>query len=158
MATHDPETYRFSTTTYVLLYGVHLAAHYMSVFTSCMSSRLLMPRASVQSFDTAMAQKSHFKMQMDGGHHEPRWTFPQLPWNTVKNPKYIQTAQGGKLLIDGWWAYLRKPVGGPSMPTLPFANVYQNYAADIVQVMTWGLCAGFGTPLNFWYPFFFFIM
>lgn len=70
----------------------------------------LMLRASVQSFDTAMAQKSHFKMQMDGGHHEPRWTFPQLPWNTVNNPKYIQTAQGGKLLIDGWWAYLRKPV------------------------------------------------
>lgn len=61
------------------------------------------------SFDTSMAQKSHFKMQMDGD-VQKRWTFPQLPWNTVQNPKYIQTEQGGKLLIDGWWAYLRKPV------------------------------------------------
>ena len=56
-----------------------------------------------------MAQKSHFKMQLDGNHN-PRKTFPQLPWNTVKSPKYIECANGGKLLVSGWWAYLRKPV------------------------------------------------
>lgn len=61
-----------------------------------------------------MAQKSHFKMQLDGNHN-PRKTFPQLPWNTVKDPKYIDCANGGKLLISGWWAYLRKPVRLPSL-------------------------------------------
>ena len=97
-------------------------------------------------------------MQMQGS-YQYRWTFPQLPWGTLKNPKYIQTAhvstlslhrssrdprlnenltdgpdslQGyvdtinhleqfilithlswphsNRLLISGWWAYLRKPV------------------------------------------------
>lgn len=40
-----------------------------------------------------MAQKSHFKMQTQGI-TEFRKTFPQLPWNVVKNPTYIQTAHG----------------------------------------------------------------
>ena len=44
-------------------------------------------------WDTAMAQKSHFKMQTQGI-TEFRKTFPQLPWNTVKNPTFIQTAHG----------------------------------------------------------------
>lgn len=105
-----------------------------------------------------MAQKSHFKMQMDGSQHKARWTFPQWPGNTVHNPKYIQTAQGGKLLIDGWWAYLRKPVSHLLSFRNFRLNARQNYAADIVQVMTWGLCAGFGTPIIYWYPFFFFVM
>ncbi len=31
MSTHDPENYRFSTPTYVLLYGTLLTAYYMYV-------------------------------------------------------------------------------------------------------------------------------
>ena len=45
------------------------------------------------SWDTAMAQKSHFKMQQQGI-TEFRKAFPQLPGNTVKNPTYIQTKHG----------------------------------------------------------------
>ena len=33
----------------------------------------------------------------------PRDAFPQLPWRRVKNPKYIETKHGNKLLISGWW-------------------------------------------------------
>ncbi len=40
-----------------------------------------------------MAQKSHFKMQLQGI-TEFRKAFPQLPWNTVKNPTFVQTAHG----------------------------------------------------------------
>jgi len=40
-----------------------------------------------------MSQKSRFKMQTQGNCNY-RWTFPQLPWGTVKNPTYIQTAHG----------------------------------------------------------------
>ena len=44
-------------------------------------------------WDTAMSQKSRFKMQTQGI-TSYRKTFPQLPGGTVKNPKYIQTAHG----------------------------------------------------------------
>lgn len=74
-----------------------------------------------------MAQKSRFKMQLQGI-TEFRKTFPQLPGCLVKNPTYIQTAHGfvfsafnqsesliyrdrNRLLTSGWWAYSRKPVG-----------------------------------------------
>jgi hypothetical protein len=40
-----------------------------------------------------MSQKSRFKMQTQGV-FEYRRTFPQLPWGTIKNPEYIQTAHG----------------------------------------------------------------
>jgi hypothetical protein len=77
-------------------------------------------------FDTSMSQKSRFKMQTQGI-FKYRYTFPQLPWGTVKNPTYIQTAHGyavrlsyvtladvfffdsNRLLTNGWWAYARKP-------------------------------------------------
>lgn len=57
-----------------------------------------------------MSQKSRFKMQTQGV-FEYRKTFPQLPGGTIQNPKFIQTAHGNRLLVDGWWAWSRKPVG-----------------------------------------------
>lgn len=42
-----------------------------------------------------MSQKSRFKMQTQGI-FDYRRTFPQLPWGTLKNPTYIQTAHGYK--------------------------------------------------------------
>ena len=89
MASHDPAKYRFSTPTYVALFGTLLTAYYV--------------------WDTSMSQKSRFKMQTQGI-YEYRKTFPQLPYGTIHNPKYIQTTHGNRLLIDGWWAYSRKPV------------------------------------------------
>lgn len=82
-----------------------------------------------RSWDTSMSQKSRFKMQTQGN-FKYRWTFPQLPWGTVKNPTYIQTAHGyfhftvintpriqpnsttrsNRLLTNGWWQFSRKPV------------------------------------------------
>ena len=64
-----------------------------------------------------MAQKSRFKMDHAGQVHT-RKTFPQLPYSHIKNAKYLQTGRG-KLLIDGWWAYLRKPVRS-ALGLLPF--------------------------------------
>ncbi|GAA97491.1 hypothetical protein E5Q_04169 [Mixia osmundae IAM 14324] len=118
MASNHPSKYTFPLWGNILLYTTILAAYYV--------------------FDTSMSQKSRFKMQQDGT-YRPRNTFPQLPWGTLKDPKYIQTAYGSKLLIDGWWAYARKP----------------NYTADLVQSFTWAVCAGFGSPLPYFYPVFF---
>lgn len=77
----------------LLLYGTLLCAYYI--------------------FDTSMAQKSRFKMQQQG-EVTKRNAFPQLPWSMVEDPKFIQTSHGNKLLIDGWWAYVRKPVSRPA--------------------------------------------
>jgi len=118
MASHDPSMYRFSTPTYILLFTTLLTAYYI--------------------WDTSMAQKSHFKMQTQGV-YTFRNTFPQLPWNTIKNPTYIQTAHGNRLLTSGWWAYSRKP----------------NYVADWVMSFTWGAIVGFATPIPYFYPMFF---
>ena len=51
----------------------------------------LMTRVYLGSFDTSMSQKSRFRMQMQGT-YQYRYTFPQLPWGTLKNPTYVQTA------------------------------------------------------------------
>ncbi|KAF7794249.1 hypothetical protein EIP86_005382 [Pleurotus ostreatoroseus] len=118
MSTHDPENYRFSTPTYILLYGTLLTAYYI--------------------WDTAMSQKSRFKMQRQGI-TEFRKTFPQLPGGTIQNPKYIQTAHGNCLLVDGWWAYSRKP----------------NYVADWVMSLSWGLVQGLCSPIPYFYSVFF---
>lgn len=85
-----------------------------------------------------MSQKSRFRMQMQGT-YKIRWTFPQLPWGTIENPKYIQTAHGNRLLIDGWWKYARKP----------------NYSADLVQSLSWALVVGTASPIPYFYPVFF---
>jgi len=106
------------------------------------------------SWDSAMAQKSHFKMQTQGI-STFRTTFPQVPWNTVKNPTYIQTAHGyvslisqcldadwprrNRLLTGGWWAYSRKP----------------NYVADWTMSFTWGAIIGSASIIPYFYSVFF---
>ena len=103
-----------------------LTAYYVSVLPICHEFGV-QPLNEPCSWDTSMSQKSRFKMQTQGI-YKFRNTFPQLPWNVVKNPTYIQTVHGydlvlqelltvhlpklasNRLLTSGWWAYSRKPV------------------------------------------------
>lgn len=90
MASHDPSKYRFSTLGYITLYTTLLTAYY--VYALCISP--WPPRSDfARRWDTAMSQKSRFKLQTQGI-TSYRKTFPQLPWGTIKNPSYIQTAHG----------------------------------------------------------------
>ncbi|KAF8216569.1 ergosterol biosynthesis ERG4/ERG24 [Mycena galopus ATCC 62051] len=118
MARQDPSKYQFSTPTYVLLFGTLLTAYYI--------------------WDTSMSQKSRFKMQTQGI-TTFRNTFPQLPWSIIKNPTYIQTSHGNRLLTSGWWAYSRKP----------------NYVADWIMSFCWGAVIGTATPIPYFYSVFF---
>ncbi|KAG8842210.1 C-24(28) sterol reductase [Serendipita sp. 411] len=121
MASHDPSKYHFSTPVYVALYALLLTSHYI--------------------FDTAMSQKSRFRMQMQGI-TTFRQTFPQWPWSIVKNPSFVQTEHGNRLLTGGWWAYARKI----------------NYTADWFQSLSWGLCVGLASPIPYFYPVFFLVV
>jgi len=121
MASHDPSAYRFSTPTYIALYTLLLTAYYV--------------------FDTSMSQKSRFRMQMQGI-TQIRNTFPQLPWSIVKEPRFIQTEHGNRLLTNGWWAYARKI----------------NYTADWFQSLSWGLVVGTASPIPYFYSVFFLVV
>ncbi|PIS00336.1 MAG: delta(24(24(1)))-sterol reductase [Chlamydiae bacterium CG10_big_fil_rev_8_21_14_0_10_35_9] len=92
-------------------------------------------------WDTANSQKNRFRMQLRGTYIK-RKTFPQLPWGTLKDPKYIKTSDGGALLIDGWYRYGRKI----------------HYTADTLMAITWGLSCGFSGILPYLYPVFFALM
>jgi len=89
-------------------------------------------------FDSAMAQKSIFKMQQQG-EYKIRYAFPVLPGIVIQDPSFIQTKHGNKLLTDGWWQYARKI----------------NYTADWIQSCMWAVSAGFVTPITYFYPAFF---
>lgn len=87
-------------------------------------------------FDEANAQKNRFRARkLSGAYVDRPWAFPQLPNATLQNPKYLTTAFGSALLMDGWWAYVRKP----------------HYTADLC--LAWLLCLPCG--FTHFLPYFF---
>eukprot|EP00456_Euglypha_rotunda_P029414 TRINITY_DN2304_c0_g1_i3.p1 TRINITY_DN2304_c0_g1~~TRINITY_DN2304_c0_g1_i3.p1 ORF type:complete len:197 (-),score=19.92 TRINITY_DN2304_c0_g1_i3:96-629(-) len=90
-------------------------------------------------WDTANSQKNHFRQQL-AGTFVPRTAFPQLPWRTLSpDAKHLNTKQGNKLLIDGWWKYARKI----------------HYTADLTMALCWGLICGFDSLIPYFYFVFF---
>ena len=92
-------------------------------------------------WDTTQSQRNRFRMQLNGSYVK-RKAFPQLPWGTLKKPRYLDTRAGSKLLIDGWWRYARKP----------------HYTAEMFMALSWCLVCGFGHFLPYFYVIFFVIM
>ena len=81
LANHAPSTYRWSRTVLILFYLSYLLFYWI--------------------WDTTGSQKSRFKQMRHGGVVH-RWTFPQLPWQTLTNPKTIKSEFGDLILVDGW--------------------------------------------------------
>ena len=54
---------------------------------------------------TTNSQKNRFRQQ-ERGTLVSRNTFPQLPWQTVENPKTLTAADGSKILVDGWCKFM----------------------------------------------------
>lgn len=81
LANHAPSVYRWNRFTLVALYVSYLFMYWV--------------------WDTTNSQKNRFRQQERGTLME-RKTFPQLPWQTVKNPKTIKTKTGDSILVDGW--------------------------------------------------------
>jgi delta24(24(1))-sterol reductase len=81
LANHTPSVYKWHRTSLVLLYVSYLFVYWV--------------------WDTTNSQKNRFRQQ-ERGKLIQRKTFPQLPWQTVKNPKFIKTKCGDSILVDGW--------------------------------------------------------
>ncbi|CAF2120837.1 unnamed protein product [Rotaria magnacalcarata] len=93
-------------------------------------------------WDSSLSQKIRFRMRQQGI-YVTQHGYPQVPWNEIKNPKYMKTECGSPLLIDGFWKYCRKP----------------SYTADICMATCWALsCHQWTGALPYFYPIFFFFM
>lgn len=84
LANHAPSVYHWNRFDLSLFYATYLFVYWV--------------------WDTSNSQKNRFRQEERGTLSE-RKTFPQLPWQTVKNPKKIETDTGDSLLVDGWCEY-----------------------------------------------------
>lgn len=97
LANHAPSVYHWNR---VFLTGLYVA--YLFVYWV---------------WDTTNSQKNRFKAQQTGN-DQTRTTFPQLPWQVVKNPKTITSEKGDVILADGWCEFF------PSPSLLRFLSVF----------------------------------
>ncbi|KAG8168456.1 hypothetical protein KVR01_001205 [Diaporthe batatas] len=118
LANHHPDEYRWNR---ALLAG--LFASYLFVYWV---------------WDSCNGQKNSFR-SMERGTYTKRNTFPQVPWQSIKNPRKIPTATGDSLFVDGWYGKARKV----------------HYTCDAFFAICWGLITGFRSPFPWFYPFFF---
>ncbi|KAK3185783.1 C-24(28) sterol reductase [Lecanicillium sp. MT-2017a] len=120
LANHDPAEYRWNRFALVIFYLAYLFWYWV--------------------WDSCNSQKNRFRA-MERGKVVWRKTFPQVPWQTVRNPKTIKTEQG-TILVDGWYGLARKI----------------HYTADAWFAISWGLVTGFHSPFPWFYPVFFLCM
>jgi Delta24(24(1))-sterol reductase len=118
LANHAPSVYHWNPYALTFLYVSYLFMYWI--------------------WDTTNSQKNRFRAE-ERGNLILRKTFPQLPWQTVKNPRKIKTKTGDSILVDGWYGYARKI----------------HYTCDLYFALTWGLITGFDSPFPWFYPIFF---
>lgn len=105
LANHDPSEYRWNKFALFAMYAAYLFWYWV--------------------WDSCNSQKNRFRA-MERGKVVWRRTFPQVPWQTVTNPKTITCPQG-TILVDGWYGLARKI----------------HYTADVWFAVSWGLITGF---------------
>lgn len=106
LANHDPSEYRWSRPAMLAFTVVYMFMYWM--------------------WDSSNGQKNSFRQQ-ERGQLIKRKAFPHMPWTVIENPRVIETRAGDRIMVDGWFAIIRKP----------------NYVPDMFFSMSWGLVTGF---------------
>lgn len=106
LANHDPSEYAWSKPALALLFVSYLFMYWV--------------------WDSGNSQKNRFRAA-ERGTLVARNTFPQVPWQTLKNPRTIKTSTGDDILADGWYGKARK----------------LHYTCDAFFAICWGLITGF---------------
>lgn len=106
LANHDPSEYRWSRPALAAFAIVYLFMYWM--------------------WDSSNGQKNSFRQQ-ERGQLIKRKTFPQMPWTVIENPRVLETNAGDRILLDGWFAIVRKP----------------SYVPDMFFSLSWGFITGF---------------
>lgn len=118
LANHAPEEYRWNRIFLTFLFASYIFVYWV--------------------WDSCNGQKNSFRA-MERGTLTKRNTFPQVPWQSIKNPRKIETQTGDALLVDGWYGLARKV----------------HYSCDAFFAICWGLITGFSSPFPWFYPVFF---
>ena len=106
LANHHPDEYAWSKPALIALYASYLFVYWV--------------------WDSCNSQKNRFRAA-ERGTLIARRTFPQLPWQTLQNPRTIKTSTGDDILADGWYGLARKV----------------HYSCDAYFAICWGLICGF---------------
>ncbi|KAI8609167.1 ergosterol biosynthesis ERG4/ERG24 [Chytriomyces sp. MP71] len=106
----------------------YLATNPLHLHPLAVGLLILLKLAGLYIFRGSNGQKNNFR------------TNPDSP--AVAHLKFMKTASGSKLLISGWWGVAR----------------HINYTGDWIMALAWCLPTGFGTPLTYFYAFYFGIL
>lgn len=118
LANHDPAEYRWNRVFLAFLFAAYIFVYWV--------------------WDSCNGQKNSFRAA-ERGTLTKRRTFPQVPWQSVKNPRKIETKTGDAILVDGWYGLARKV----------------HYSCDTFFAICWGLVTGFKSPFPWFYAVFF---
>jgi delta24(24(1))-sterol reductase len=105
-------------------------------------------------WDTTNSQKNRFRASESGG-AITRKAFPQLPWQSVENPRTITSEDGHVLLADGW---CKSTSNGTHTYTDLLADGLArkiHYTCDLFFALSWGAVTGLKSPFPWFYPAFF---
>ena len=136
IANHDPSEYHWRPWSLALLVVMYLFVYWV--------------------WDTGNSQKNMFRAE-ERGVALNRKTFPQLPWKSVKNPKFIKTDTGDSILCDGWCKFHVQKIDerlADKDKTDGLARKI-HYPCDLFFAISWGLITGFNSPFPWFYPVFF---
>lgn len=154
LANHDPATYVWNKYALAALYVAYLFVYWV--------------------WDSTNSQKNRFRAKQSGGVIS-RKAFPQVPWQTIENPRFLTSENGGTILADGWctsnpassskvFPFPFPPSPFPRDPIFPNPDISSvldayarkiHYTCDFFFAMSWAGVTGFRSPFPWFYPLFF---